>query len=172
MKKSPPPFFRIRYIVPRPAFSALTDSPERRYTSKPVSVGDFCRFRDTLGTVEEIGLRATRVRTLDHSIVTIPNAEFVNLHLDNLTERRKILYRPRISLRYGTSADQIRGILDEIKNMLSTHPRVLADPARVRFTNFGTYSLDLDIFAYINENRYNEYLEIAEDINLMDCVNG
>jgi len=142
------------------------------YTSKPVRVGDFCRFGETLGTVEQIGLRATRIRTLDHSIVTIANAEFINLHLDNLTERKKILYRPRISLKYGTSADQMRAIIAGIKEMLSSHPRVLPDPARVRFTNFGTYSLDLDIFAYINEIRYSEYLEIAEDINLqiMDIV--
>jgi MscS family membrane protein len=142
------------------------------YTSKPVRVGDFCRFKETLGTVEQIGLRATRIRTLDHSIVTVPNAEFVNLHLDNLTERKKILYRPRISLRYGTSPDQVRSILSGIRELLSSHPRVLPDPARVRFTNFGTYSLDLNIFAYIDENRYNEYLEIAEDINLqiMDVI--
>ncbi len=142
------------------------------YTSQPVHVGDFCRFGETLGTVEQIGLRATRIRTLDHSIVTIPNAEFVNLHLDNLTERKKILYRPRISLRYGTSPEQVRSILTSIRELLSSHPRVLPDPARVRFTNFGTYSLDLDIFAYVDENRYNEYLEIAEDINLqiMDVI--
>ncbi len=142
------------------------------YTSRPVSVGDFCRFGENLGTVEQIGLRATRIRTLDHSIVTIPNAAFVNLHLDNLTERRKILYRPRISLKYGTSPEQVRSIITGIKELLSSHSRVLPDPARVRFTNFGTYSLDLDIFAYIDENRYNEYLEIAEDINLqiMDII--
>jgi len=142
------------------------------YTSKPVKVGDFCRFGDTLGTVEQIGLRATQIRTLDHSIVTVPNAEFVNLHLDNLTERRKILYKPRISLVYGTSPDQIRSILDGIKKMLSDHPRVLPDPARVRFTSFGDYSLDLDIFAYIDETHYGEYLEISEDINLriMDII--
>jgi MscS family membrane protein len=142
------------------------------YTSKPVRVGDFCKFGDFLGTIEEIGLRATRVRTLDNTIVTVPNGEFMSLHIDNFTKRKKIWYHPRISLRYETSPDQIRSILAEIKKLLTSHPRVLPDPARVRFTTFGAYSLDLDIYAYIDETRYGEFLEIAEDLNLqiMDIV--
>lgn len=142
------------------------------YTSKPVRVGDFCKFGDTLGTVEEIGLRATRIRTLDHTVVTVPNGEFMNLHINNFTQRKKVWYHPKISLRYETSPDQIRYILTEIKKLLTSHPKVLPDPARVRFTNFGTYSLDLDIFAYIDETNYGGFLEIAEELNLqiMDIV--
>ena len=142
------------------------------YTSKPVRVGDFCKFGDFLGTIEEIGLRATRVRTLDNTVVTVPNGEFMNLHIDNFTQRKKIWYHPRISLRYETSPDQIRSILAEIKKLLTDHPKVLADPARVRFTTFGAYSLDLDIYAYIDETHWGNFLEIAEDLNLqiMDIV--
>ena len=136
------------------------------YTSKPVRVGDFCKFGETLGTVEEIGLRSTRVRTLDHTVVSVPNAEFMNLPLNNFSKRGKIWYHPKISLRYETTPDQIRAILAEIKKLLTSHPKVLPDPARVRFTNFGAYSLDLDIFAYIDVTAYGEYLAIAEDLNL------
>jgi MscS family membrane protein len=142
------------------------------YTSKPVSVGDFCRFGDKIGTVEEIGLRATRVRTLDHTVVSVPNAEFANLYLDNFTKRQKIWYHPRIRLRYETTPDQIRYILVEIRKMLYAHPRVHPDPARIRFVEFGQYSLDLDVFAYVDVTDYGEFLEIAEDLNLriMDIV--
>ena len=142
------------------------------YISKPARVGDFCKFGEVLGTIEEIGLRSTRVRTLDHTVVSVPNAEFMNLHLNNFSKREKMWYHPRISLRYETTPGQIRYILSEIRKLLTSHPKVLSDPARVRFTNFGAYSLDLDIFAYIDETRYGEYLEIAEDLNLqiMDIV--
>jgi MscS family membrane protein len=136
------------------------------YTSKPVRVGDFCKFGETLGTIEEIGLRSTRVRTLDHTVVSVPNAEFMNLPLDNFSKREKIRYHPKISLRYETTPDQIRYILAEIKKLLTSHQKVLPDPARVRFTNFGAYSLDLDIVAYIDVTDYGEYLEIAEELNL------
>jgi len=142
------------------------------YISKPVRVGDFCKFGDTLGTVEEISLRSTRVRTLDRTVVNVPNGEFMNLQLNNFTQRDKIWYHPKISLRYETTPDQIRSILTEIKNLLTSHPKVLPDLARVRFTSFGAYSLDLDIFAYIDVTQYGEYLAIAEDLNLgiMDIV--
>jgi MscS family membrane protein len=142
------------------------------YTSKPVRVGDFCKFGETLGTVEEIGLRSTRVRTLDHTLVSVPNAEFMNLPLNNFSKREKIRYHPKIRLRYETTPDQIRSILAEIRKLLTSHTKVLPDQMRVRFTGFGTYSLDLDIFAYIAVTDYAKYLEISEDLNLsiMDIV--
>jgi MscS family membrane protein len=142
------------------------------YTSRPIRVGDFCRFGDKIGTVEEVGLRATKVRTLDRTLVNIPNGEFVNLHLDNFTKRERIWYHPRIRLRYETTPDQVRYILVEVRKMLYAHPKVLSDPARIRFVGFGEYSLDLDIFAYIDVTDYGEFLEVAEDLNLriMDIV--
>ena len=83
-----------------------------------------------------------------------------------------MLYRPRISLRYETTPAQVRAILAEIKKLLTDYPKVLPYPARVRFTNFGAYSLDLDVFAYIDVDQYGEYLKIAEELNLhiMDIV--
>jgi MscS family membrane protein len=142
------------------------------YVSQPVRVGDFCRFGDTVGTVEEIGLRATKVRTLDRTMLHIANAEFVNLHLDNFAQRDKIWYHPRIRLTYETTPDQLRYILVEIRKMLYAHPKVLADPARIRFAEFGAYSLDLEVFAYVDVTDFDEFLEIAEDLNLrmMDIV--
>jgi len=142
------------------------------YMSRPVRVGDFCRFGDTIGTVEEIGLRATRVRTLDRTVVNVPNAEFVRLHLENLAMRDKIWYHPRIRLRYETTPDQIRFILVEVRKLLYSHPKVLPSPARIRFTEFGEYSLDLEIFAYIDVTNYGKFLEVAEDLNLriMDII--
>src|SRR5439155_709353 len=60
---------------------------------QPVRVGDVCRFGDTVGTVEDIGLRSTRVRTVDRTLVTIPNAQFSTLALDNLSQRDRIPVR-------------------------------------------------------------------------------
>jgi len=142
------------------------------YADRPVRVGDFCRFGDQVGTVEEIGLRSTRVRTLDRTLITVANAEFANMQLENYAARDKFWYHPRIGLRYETSPDQIRYILVAIREMLYAHPKVDADPARIRFVNFGAYSLDLDIFAYVKAVDYNEFLSISEDLNLriMDIV--
>jgi MscS family membrane protein len=142
------------------------------YVSHPVRVGDFCAFGDKLGTVEEIGLRATLVRTLDDTLVSVPNAEFSSHQLDNYSKRRKIWYHPRIRVRYETTPDQIRYILVQVRAMLYAHPKVDPDPARIRFVEFGAHSLDLDVFAYISVTDYGEYLEVAEDLNLriMDTI--
>ncbi|MBW2267157.1 MAG: mechanosensitive ion channel family protein [Deltaproteobacteria bacterium] len=139
---------------------------------RPVQVGDFCRFGDRVGTVEEIGLRSTRVRTIDRTIVTVPNAEFSTLQLENFAARDRIWFHPQLGLRYETTPDQLRYVLVEIRRMLYAHPKVDPDPARVRFVGFGSSSLDLDIFAYLRTCDYAEYLEIAEDLNLriMDIV--
>jgi MscS family membrane protein len=139
---------------------------------RPVRVGDFCRFGDKLGTVEEIGMRSTRVRTLDRTIVTIPNAEFASLQLENFGKRDMIRFNPRIGLLYATTPDQLRYVLVEIRKMLYAHPKVSNDPARVRFVNFGSSSLDVEIFAYVIATDFSEYLGIAEDLNLriMDIV--
>ena len=136
------------------------------YASRPVRVGDFCRFGDKLGTVEEIGLRSTLLRTLDHTLLNIPNSSFANVEVENFSQREKILYRSKLRLRLETTPDQIRFVLVEIRKLLYAHPMVLADPARVRFCELGEHSLNLDVFAYVNTNDYNQYLGVAEDLNL------
>jgi MscS family membrane protein len=142
------------------------------YVDQPVRVGEFCRFGGTLGTVEEVGLRSTRVRTLDRTVVSIPNAEFSNLQIENFARRERIWYHPTISLRYETTPDQIRYVLVQIRRMLYAHPKVDSASARVRFVGFGGSSLDLEVFSYVNESDYGAYLEVAEDLNLrvMDIV--
>ena len=136
------------------------------YTSHPVRVGDFCRFGNQLGTVEEIGLRATRVRTLDRSLVSVASGEFAAMHLENLSVRDRFWYHPKLRLRYETTPDQIRYISVEIRKMLYAHPKILSEPLWVRFQGFSEHSLDLDVCAYIGVTRYSESLGIAEDLNL------
>jgi MscS family membrane protein len=145
------------------------------YADRPVAVGDFCRFGDganDIGTVEEIGLRSTRVRTLGRTVVTLPNAEFANRGLENFTARDRIFYHPILGLRYETTPEQLRFILVRIRELLYAHPKVNPEPARVRFINFGAYSLDLEVFAYVDVTDYSEFLGVAEDLNLriMDIV--
>jgi MscS family membrane protein len=142
------------------------------YAASPVRVGDFCRYGDKLGLIDEIGLRYSRIRTLDRTVVTVPNAALAEMHLENFMERDKVWFHPQIRLRYDTTPDQIRYVLVEVRKMLYAHPKVDPDPARIRFSGFGEHSLDLDIFAYIPTRDFDEYLEVAEDINLriMDIV--
>lgn len=142
------------------------------YADKPVRVGDYCRFGDQIGTVEEIGIRSTRVRTLDRTLITIPNSTFSSMQLENFTKRDRIRLFTIIGVRYETTPDQMRYILVEIRKLLYSHERVLDDPARIRFINFGAHSLDLEIFAYVDTSDWGEFLGIREDIflRIMDII--
>jgi MscS family membrane protein len=136
------------------------------YASTPVRVGDFCRFGDKIGTVEEIGLRSTQIRTLDRTVVHVPNAAFADMQLENFAQREKVWYHPQLRLRSDTAPDQVRYILKQVREMLHAHPKVDPEPARIRFTGIGTDAMLLDVFAYVATKDYGEFLEIAEDLNL------
>jgi MscS family membrane protein len=136
------------------------------YTQQPVKVGDFCRFGSMMGAVEEIGLRASRIRTLANTVICVPNSRLAAEYIENFSMREKLWYHPKIGLRYETSPDQLRYVLIEIRKMLYAHPRVLPDGLRVRFVDIGPHSLDIQIHAYTATNNFIEHLEISEDLNL------
>jgi MscS family membrane protein len=133
---------------------------------QPVSVGDFCRFGDTLGTVEKIGMRSTRIRTLGRTVVTIPNADFSSQLIENFAKRDLFLFHHKLGLRYETTSDQMRYILVELRKILFAHPKVNPDPARVRFLGYGSDCLNVEIFAYVHAVDWNDFLAIQEDLNL------
>jgi MscS family membrane protein len=140
--------------------------------SAPVKVGDFCRFGDKVGVVQDIGLRWTRIRSLERTVIHVPNASFAEMQLENFVEREKILFNPRIRLRYDTSPDQVRLIIAAGTELLATHPSVEPDLARLRFGGFGSEGLELTAFCYVKTADYLEYLGIAEELNLrlMDLI--
>jgi MscS family membrane protein len=134
------------------------------FADRPVRVGDFCRYGSEVGTVHEIGLRSTRIRSLERTLVTIPNAEFSQMKLENFGARDTRLLRTTLQLRYETTMDQLRYVLAELRKLLLAHPMVTEAPARVRFVDFGDYSLNVEIFAYLRCQDQNTNLAIREDI--------
>jgi MscS family membrane protein len=133
---------------------------------QPVREGDFCRWDSMIGTVESIGLRTTRIRTLDRTLVSIPNGDFSQKMLENFASRDKIRLFAIIGLRYETTPDQLRYILVEIKKLLLAHPGIDPDPARVRFIEFGDYALKLEIFAFSKTADWDQFLALREDVFL------
>jgi MscS family membrane protein len=131
-----------------------------------IRVGDFCRFGDRVGTVEDISLRSTRVRTLDRSELSIPNGALATMNVENFTRRDKIWFNPTISVRYGTSPDQLRYLLAEVRRMLYEHPKVETDSARIRLAGFDSNGLSLEIFSYVLTQDFTEFTAIREDLLL------
>jgi len=141
-------------------------------SDKPVNVGDVCRAGEFMGTVEDIGIRSTRIRTPARTVVSVPNGLLSAMSLENLSQRDRILFQHTVALGRQTTADQMRLVLEEIRGLLDRHPRVESTSARARFIRFSTGSLDLEIFAYVLENEVPAFLAIQEDLllGIMDIL--
>jgi len=142
------------------------------FADKPVRVGDFCQYGDAMGIVEAIGIRSTRIRGVDRTLTTIPNATLAKMPIVNFTRRDRILLSTVIALRYETTPEQLRQLLVEFSELLRHHPRVAAETARVRFVGFGDSSLDIELFAYVTTSDWAEFTSVREDVMLrvMDIV--
>jgi len=143
-------------------------------SDRPVTIGDFFKFGDRVGTVEDIGLRSTRVRTLDRTLVTIPNGEFASMVLENFSQRDKMWFHPTLNLRRDSTPDQVRSILDALQRILTEDPKVEVGNFPVRFVGAGSYSLDIEIFAYIRTADYDEFLKAQQDLllRIMDAIHA
>jgi MscS family membrane protein len=131
-----------------------------------IRVGDFCRFGDRVGTIEDISLRSTRIRTVERTEVSIPNGALAAMNVENFTRRDKILFNPTLGVRCETSADQLRYLLAELRRMLYEHPKVESDSARIRLAGFDNSALTLEIFSYVLTKDFAEFTAIREDLLL------
>jgi MscS family membrane protein len=129
-----------------------------------VRVGDFLKMGDVLGTVDHIGLRSTRIRTLDRTIVSVPNGQIANVTLETLSARDKFWFHPIVPLRLETTPDQLHAVIGDIKQLLDQHPLVDLESVRVRFFRLGAFSLDVEVFAYLFARDWNDYLAIQEQL--------
>ena len=136
------------------------------YTQQPIRVGDFCRIGDVTGTIEEIGLRTTRLRTLANTVIAIPNAMLANEPIDNISARKKIRYRPILRLRYDTSPEQMQQVLNGIRELLEADEQILAESQRVRFMEIADDALLVEVNAYLGTTDWATYLELAEGLNI------
>ena len=141
-------------------------------SDRPVSVGDFCKFGSSMGTVEDIGLRSTRIRTLDRTLVTVPNGSFSTMTLENFDRRDKTLFHVTLSLRRTTTPDQMRALLESITKLLKDNSKVQAGAIPVRFVGIGAYSLDIEIFVYVLTLDGDQFMKIQQDLFLaiMDAI--
>ena len=137
-----------------------------------IRVGDTCNIGGRVGTVEDISLRSTRLRTVERTQLSIPNGSLATMNVENLSRRDKILFNPKLNLRYETTPDQLRYVLARARRLLYEHPKIETASARIRFTAFADSWLTLEVFSYVLTRDFGEFTAIQEDIllRLMDIV--
>jgi MscS family membrane protein len=133
---------------------------------KAVRVGDFLKLGETMGTVDEIGLRSTRIRTLDRTMVTVPNGQIAAATIETFSDRDKFWFHHFVGLEYDTTSEQMRAVIDSVRDLLIRQPGVDLDSVRVRFLRLGAFSLDIELFAYVYAHDWTAFLEIQEKLLL------
>jgi len=133
---------------------------------RPVLVGDACRFGDRTGTVMHIGLRSTRIRTADRTVISVPNGQFSTMALENISGRDKIWFHPTLNLRRDTTSEQLSQVLASFRAILASQPKVELGKIPVRFVAVGAYSLDVEIAVYITTVDYDEFLTLQQELLL------
>ena len=123
-----------------------------------VQVGDFLKMGDITGTVDHIGLRSTRIRTLDRTVVSVPNSQIANTSLETISARDKFWFHPVVgpALRDDARA-AARGRSTASASCSSQHAAIDRESVRVRFLRLGAFSLDVDVFAYLHARDWNHF---------------
>jgi MscS family membrane protein len=138
------------------AFALAVDQPFRE--------GDFVQAEGVMGTVERIGLRSTRIRTLERTLVTIPNGKLADQRLESQSARDRILLGTTLHLTWATTAAQLRAVRDAVEQRLQAEPLVVPGSAHVRFQQIGSSSLDLDVSAYVQVTDWEQFRLIREGL--------
>jgi MscS family membrane protein len=133
---------------------------------KAIRVGDFCQIGDQLGTVEDVGLRSLKLRTLDQNLSVVPNGSLAQMQFQNMARRSKLLINQTFSLRIETHAEQLRFVLDRVQSMLDQHPAIESGSCRVRVMSFVGSAFLLELFAYVKTGDWTEFTTIRQDVIL------
>ena len=136
------------------------------FLDKPFTIGDHVKVGTIEGHVEHIGLRSTRIRTLDKNQVTVPNKKMVDAELENITERTLWRVKHHIGLLYSTDPKDLQNILDQIRKVIDNHEQIASDPL-VRFDHFAASSLDIRVTYQVITNDFGIMMKVKEEINFM-----
>jgi MscS family membrane protein len=132
----------------------------------PVMVGDLGNFGGVIGTIEDIGLRSARVRTLSRSVVSIPNSAFAGMNLENYAVRDKLLFNPTFAIKRATPKEQIRRLLKNLGDMLRQRQEVEVGQTPARISGYSAASFTVEVFAYVKTSDMSEFYQHQDELYL------
>jgi MscS family membrane protein len=133
---------------------------------KALQVGDFCKIGERVGTVEDIGLRSLKVRTLDQNLLVVPNGLLAQMQFENMKLRPKLLLQQTFLLRIETQVEQLRFVLDGVQRMLDENPMIESGSSRLRVISFAGAAFELELFAFGKTGDFREFTGIRQEIIL------
>ncbi|MGA3242942.1 MAG: mechanosensitive ion channel family protein [Bryobacteraceae bacterium] len=132
----------------------------------PVGIGEFGKFGDLIGTVEDIGMRSTRIRTLNRTVVSVPNSSFAAYNLENYSSRDKILFNPTFPIKRTTPEDRVLHLVESLRQLLAANQLVECVPTPVRVTGLAAATLSVEVFCYVRTGDMDKFYTIQSDLLL------
>lgn len=135
------------------------------YLDKPFKAGDLIESGDIKGVIEHVGFRTTRIRTLEKSLLTVPNKKLIDSALNNITLSAARRVKFNICLTYHSKSTQIQHIIADIKEVLHAHDKI-SDDITVRFAEFDASSLNILVLYFVTSNDYETMITVREEVNI------
>ncbi|KAB2846398.1 MAG: mechanosensitive ion channel family protein [Melioribacteraceae bacterium] len=134
------------------------------FFDKPFEIGDFIVFDDKKGTVEKIGIKSTKIRSLSGEVIVVSNSNLTNSRLHNYKQlnRRRVVFT--IGVTYQTKAEQLKYIPQKIKEVITEIE--LTEFDRSHFSTYGDFSINFETVYFILSDDYKVYMDIQQEINL------
>lgn len=134
---------------------------------KSIRIGEWIKIDNVEGVVEDIGMRTTKIRSFQKSLITLPNQMLANNPIENFSRRGIRRIKMKIGLTYDASSEQIEKVILDIKTMLRNHEGIAQDETMlVSFTSFDDSSLGILIYTFSKTSNWERYLAIKESVNL------
>ena len=133
------------------------------FTDKPFKVGDWIKTPQVEGTIENIGIRSTKVRTFAQALVTVPNATLANSAILNWSKMGKRRIKMNVGLTYDTKSETIENIVKDIQNMLIKHQDIHQETMHVYFSAFDASSLNIFCYYFTKTTNWAEFMKVRED---------
>jgi MscS family membrane protein len=131
---------------------------------QPFMEGDFVKIEDFVGTVERVGLRSTRFRTLDRTLITIPNGKLAEMRVESFTARDRFRFATKLQLVYETQPEQLRAVLANVEKLLRDHPKIWSQSITVRLVGINPPSLDIDLMAWFAVPDWDTFQLVRQEV--------
>lgn len=143
------------------------------FLDRPFHIGDWIEMGGVEGTVEEVGLRTTRIRTFANSLITMPNAMLTTTAINNWSRMKKRRIKTSIGITYDTPPEKVEAAVNKIRELIKTDPALLDDFFLVHFDQFGDSSLDIFIYCFTKTTNWAEFMDAKQAfyLNIMRAFN-
>jgi MscS family membrane protein len=130
---------------------------------QPFRVGDFVKVEDFTGNVERIGMRSTQIRTVDRTLISLPNGKLADMRIEDFASRDRIRFAATVALVYGTTEEQMRRVVAGIEAFLRASPKVWPDLVVARLAALGASSLEVEVLCWFRTSDFDEFRDLRQE---------